>query len=218
MPRHDPSEKTKREILSTAFRLFREKGWDNVKIEDIVEQVGVTRGAFYHYFKSREELILAVVDKMFYDNNPFETASKEAGLNALEKLQLALKLDFAKNIDNDGMTKELSKVLNNPIIFKSGFLSQLNTIAPYIEKLLAEGNEDGSLAVKYPKQTAQLLAILPNFWFSHGYSHDVSQVTRQELYDRLSFIEYLSERLGVPVIDNDCKEMLSKILDVLGLD
>ena len=218
MHRHDPSEKTKQEILNAAFRLFREKGWDNVNIEDIVKEVGVTRGAFYHYFKSREDLIIAVVDKMFYDNNPFEIASKEAGLNALEKLRLALKLDFAKNIENDGMIDELFKAFDNPVIFKSQFLSQLNTISPYIEKLLLEGNEDGSLSVKYPKQTAQILAILPNFWLSHdALSRDAPHISRQELIDKVMFLGFLSEKLGVPIFDNELKEMLRKFIELFEL-
>ena len=139
MPRHDPSEKTKSDILNTAVRLFAEKGWGNVNVEDVVKEVGVTRGAFYHYFKSREDLIIAVTDKMFYDNNHFLKVSKQTGLNALEKLRLAVKLNLFENLKNDGMVNELLKAKENPVIFKSEFLSQLNTVAPYIEKLLIEG-------------------------------------------------------------------------------
>ena len=59
MPRSD--KKTKQEILETATRLFAEKGLENVNVEDVVKELGVTRGAFYHYFKSREELISGVM-------------------------------------------------------------------------------------------------------------------------------------------------------------
>ena len=65
MPRYDPDQKTKQQILETAMRMFSEKGLENVKIEDVVTEVGVTRGAFYHYFKSREELIAGVMYKSF---------------------------------------------------------------------------------------------------------------------------------------------------------
>ena len=87
MPRHDPDQKTKQHILETAERLFTEKGLENVNVEDVVKEVGVTRGAFYHYFKSREELISSVMYKTFNDNNPFLLANKQEGLNALEKLR-----------------------------------------------------------------------------------------------------------------------------------
>ena len=213
MPRHDPTEKTKQEILNTALRLFQENGWGNVNIEDIVKEIGVTRGAFYHYFKSREALIIAVIDKMVFDRNPFTIAAKKTELNALEKLRLALKLDFAKNIENVGMTNEIFKAFDNPVIFKSEFLSQINIIAPYIEELLKEGIEDGSIVIEHPKQASQVLAIVPNFWFSHGAPY----VSRQELVDRVSFLEFFFERLGVPIFDDEIKEMVLKFIDTLEL-
>ena len=203
MPRHDPSEKTKSDILKTAARLFREHGWDKVNIEDIVKEVGVTRGAFYHYFKSREDLIIAVVDEMFYDNNPFTAASKQTGLNALEKLRFVLKSNMVANYDDTAMVTEVHKAMESPAIFKSEFVSQINTVAPYIEKLLIEGNGDGSISVEYPQQAAQVIAFLPNQWLGHA----VFQISEQEFCDRISFLDHLMKRLGVPVFNDEFKEL-----------
>ena len=203
MPRHDPSEKTKSEILSTAVTLFKEKGWNNVNIEDVVKKVGVTRGAFYHYFKSREELIIAAVDKLFIDNNPFTAVAKETGLNALEKLRLVHKLNIMDNTNNAEMINEALKAVENPIIFKSEFLSQLNTVAPFYEKLIIEGNEDGSLSAQYPKQAAQVIALLPSIWLSHN----ALQVSCQEFVDRLSFFCHMLDNLGIPIFDDELKKL-----------
>ena len=211
MPRHDPSEKTKSEILSTAVALFKEKGWNNVNIEDVVKKVGVTRGAFYHYFKSREELIIAAVDKIFFDNNPFTIVAKETGLNALEKLRLVHKLSIAENMDNAEMINEVYKAVENPIIFKSEFISQFNTVAPFIEKLLIEGNEDGSLSVQYPKQAAQVIALLPNIWLSHN----ALQVPHQEIVDRFSFFSQMLVNLGIPIFDDELKELSMKYYETV---
>ena len=208
MPRHDPSEKTKLEILNAAVRLFAEKGWENVNVEDVVKEVGVTRGAFYHYFKSREDLIIAVTDRMFYDNNHFLMASKETSLNALQKLRLAIKLNLSENLKSSEMINEVLKAKENPVIFKSEFLSQLNTVAPYIEKLLIEGNEDGSISVQYPKQAAQVISLLSNFWLNHA----VFQISHQEVADRLSFLEQLTENMGVPILSDEIKEMILSYL------
>ena len=202
MPRHDPSEKTKSEILQTATRLFQEKGWANVNIEDVVKEVGVTRGAFYHYFKSREELIMAVVDKMFIDDNPFTAVSKKTELNALEKLRLMVQLSLDNNLSDIAMAKEVWKALDNPVIFKSEFFSQINTVAPFIEKLLIEGNEDGSMSVQYPKQAAQIIALLPSLWLSPA----IFQVPYEEFVEKVAFFKHLMESIGVPVIDDEIME------------
>ena len=209
MPKHDPTEKTKSEIISTAARLFKEKGWDKVNIEDIVKEVGVTRGAFYHYFKSREALIVAVVDQMFYDDNSFALASMETGLNALEKLRFAFKHNLNFNYDHGGLTKELAKVFDDPVIFKSECLSQINVVAPYVEKLIREGNEDGSMSVKYPKQAAEVLALLPSVWIS-PFAYKIS---RQEFLDKILFMGQLMESIGIPIMNDELTEIAIKLVD-----
>jgi len=206
MPRHDPSEKTKSEILSTAVRLFRERGWENVNIEDVVKEVGVTRGAFYHYFKSREELILAATDQIFFENNPFTIVAKETGLNAFEKLRLIFQLNLETNLSNLGMVREVQKALDNPVLFKSEAFSQVNTVAPYIEKLLIEGNADGSLSVRYPKQAAQTLALLSGIWLNPV----LFRVPFREFADKLSFFAQLMEGLGLPFLNDEMRGWILK--------
>ena len=207
MPRHDPSEKTKSEILQTAVRLFRERGWKEVNIEDVVKEVGVTRGAFYHYFKSREELISAAADQMFFENNPFSLAEQERGLNALEKLRLSFKRNMESNLANLGMIAELQKAFDSdPVLFKGEALSQVNVVAPFIEKLLIEGNADGSLFVHYPKQTAQVLALLSGLWVNPTFFH----VSRQEYTEKLLFFMHMTEELGVPFMDDGMKGQILK--------
>ena len=93
--RHDPQgadmarnkypEVTVERILDAAQRLFLEKGYDNTTIQDIVDELGgLTKGAVYHHFKSKEEILDAVGDRMFFQNNPFEAVRKRADLNGLQ--------------------------------------------------------------------------------------------------------------------------------------
>ncbi len=48
--------KSKEQILAIAFRLFFQKGYKGVTMKDLVEASGLSKGAFYHYFSSKEEL------------------------------------------------------------------------------------------------------------------------------------------------------------------
>ena len=206
MPKHDPSEKTKSDILKTAMRLFREKGFENVNIEDIVKELGMTRGAFYHYFKSREGLIYAAVDQMFFEKNPFDIAAKKQELNALEKLRFIFKFQISPDMLQSELQvmHALQKVLADPVILKSEIFSQVHTVAPFLEKLLIEGNEDGSLSVLYPKQTAQALSVLSSVWLSPT----VFEVPFEEFVEKISFLEHLTKQLGVPIIDDEIRELI----------
>ena len=70
-------EVTVEKILDVAQRLFLEKGYDNTTIQDIVDHLdGLSKGAVYHHFKSKEEIMDAVGDRMFSANNPFEKVRK----------------------------------------------------------------------------------------------------------------------------------------------
>ena len=52
------SLETKQKIFSTALALFDEKGYDNVTINDICHQIGLTKGAFYHHFDSKSDILI----------------------------------------------------------------------------------------------------------------------------------------------------------------
>lgn len=204
MPRHDPDQKTKQNILETAMRLFSEKGLENVNVEDVVKEVGVTRGAFYHYFKSREELIASVMYKSFEYDNPYLLADKQEGLNALEKFRFIAKLSLRSHLDtNDSMKAQMKKLANNPVIFKNEMIFQINVMAAYMEKLLIEGNKDGSMNVAFPKQTSQTIAWLVASWLS-PYAFEVSY---EEYVDKVLFFEHLSTLVGFPIMDEEMKEI-----------
>ena len=88
MARNKYPEVTEERILDVAQRLFLEKGYENTTIQDIVNELGgLTKGAVYHHFKSKEEIMDAVSDRMFLRNNPFVEASKRSDLNGLEKIR-----------------------------------------------------------------------------------------------------------------------------------
>ena len=60
MPRVDP-EVRRQAIVEAAFQLFRRDGFDSVRVDDILEEVGLSKGGFYHHFKSREDILRQIV-------------------------------------------------------------------------------------------------------------------------------------------------------------
>jgi AcrR family transcriptional regulator len=54
-------------ILATAFRLFFRKGYKSVTMSDLVKESGLSKGAFYHYFNSKEDLYKHSME-MFMDH------------------------------------------------------------------------------------------------------------------------------------------------------
>lgn len=56
---------SKEKILHVAFNLFRQKGYKDVSLTEIVNEVGLTKGAFYHYFGGKEQLFTEIIDAYF---------------------------------------------------------------------------------------------------------------------------------------------------------
>ena len=54
------SRNTKGKIVSAAWKLFYEQGYDDTTVEEIVEESGTSRGSFYHYFKSKDDLLTSL--------------------------------------------------------------------------------------------------------------------------------------------------------------
>ncbi len=60
---------TKDHILRTAFSFFIKKSYKAVTMSDLEKATGLTKGAFYHYFKSKEEIYIEVIDKYYLANH-----------------------------------------------------------------------------------------------------------------------------------------------------
>src|SRR5512143_1597855 len=56
------SEETRGRIMEAAIKLFSERGFDASSVDDICAEAGVSKGAFYHHFESKQALFLALLD------------------------------------------------------------------------------------------------------------------------------------------------------------
>ena len=56
---------TKEHILKVSFLLFLQKNFKDVTMNEIVEKTGMSKGAFYHYFKSKEELFEDIINEYY---------------------------------------------------------------------------------------------------------------------------------------------------------
>lgn len=70
MARNKHPEETVSLILDVAARLFMEKGYEHTSIQDIIDNLGgLSKGAIYHHFKSKEDILVAVTDRMTSESN-----------------------------------------------------------------------------------------------------------------------------------------------------
>ncbi len=137
------SRNTKNKIVSTAWSLFYKYGFDNTTIEDIVYESGTSRGSFYHYFSSKDELLNTLSD--LFDSK-YEELSKTLSddMSALEKLLYMNKEQFAM-IDDSVPLDLLARMYSSQLTTSGSrnLLDHNRTYYKLIRQVVIEGKEKG---------------------------------------------------------------------------
>lgn len=206
MARNKYPEVTVEKILDVSQRLFLEKGYDATTIQDIVDDLGgLTKGALYHHFRSKEEIMVALSQRMFARHDPFAEVQERKDLNGLHKMRLAVRLN-----QSDAQQVELNRqaipLIKNPRVLSQMLETNIKELCPRWQRLIEEGIADGSIHTAYAQELSQLLVLLDLWMIPSIFPGDSAAIRR-----RLSCMARMLESLGLPLID----EALTDTMDHL---
>ncbi len=200
MPRNKYPEETEKIILDAALKQFIEKGYEKTNILDIVgDMKGLTRGAFYHHFKSKEEVFFALTDKLFNDLEIFETIKSRTDLNGLEKIKLALQI-LNESDEYTALQLQILPLLESSPTALKMYIDEQRNFAPKFAELIEEGINDGSIKAKHPGLTAELFLLICEIWMMPTI---YPQGNEEEAWQRFDMAKELLEFLGLPVLDKE---------------
>ncbi len=167
MARNKYPEETVKRILDVAEELFMTRGYERTTMADIVDGLGgLTKGAVYHHFKSKEDIFEAVFERA---NRPvIERIERIMGDRSLTGHQKLLALDAASS---DGPSAEMWRAMRlsaDPVrharILAREYADVIETAHRYIEPVIREGIADGSIACAHPREAAEAMMLLSNLW------------------------------------------------------
>ena len=208
MARNKYPEVTVEKILEVSYTLFIEKGYDTTTIQDIVDRLGgLTKGAIYHHFKSKEDIMNTLGKKMFFENNPFVQVKSRTDLNGLQKMREVIKLNSA-DINRELIGKQGVPLLENPRILVSNIEASRKIIAPLWKELIDEGNHDKSINTPYSKELGEVIQLLTGLWLTPS----IYPATADEIMNKFRFIKEMLERMGLPLINDEILELIKKDL------
>ncbi|MGL4991600.1 MAG: TetR/AcrR family transcriptional regulator [Sarcina sp.] len=182
------------------------KGYDNTTIQDIVDELGdLSKGAIYHHFKSKEDIMEAVIPRIYKnDDADFLEDKNHNDKNALEKLKRVL-LETLKNPGQEKLVKAAPNLMKNPRILTRQLFDGIETIVPQmIEPIVREGMKDGSIKTENPKELAESFIILTNTWLNPS----VFWVDKDTFRRKFEFLRDLLIGLGMPVLDENFFEVM----------
>lgn len=206
MSRNKHPEVTVEKILEVSQQLFLEKGYDHTTIQDIVHELGgLSKGAIYHHFKSKVEIMDALGDKMFSNNNPFEAVKKRTDLNGLQKMKLVILLNQSDEAQVE-LTKQAIPLLKNPHVLSRMIDANQRILCPLWLELIEEGQRDGSIQTEYAKELSELLVLL-DIWMIPS----IFPANMEETQRRFQFISEMFQKMGVPLYDEEIGDMIKSL-------
>ena len=210
MPRNKYPEETVQKILDVSLKLFIEKGFEQTTVLDIVENMGgLTRGAFYHHFKTKEDVLNALLIKKYSEYNLFEEVAKNKGLKGLQKFQTAIKNALKHDLpDKNSGTEGVIAVplLTNPRFLVEHIKSNHKN-ASLLADIIQEGMQDGSIRKDNHKLLAELYLLLTNIWMMPS----IFPATKNEFAAKGAFVSQLFEILGCPVVDEELEDLYFQV-------
>jgi AcrR family transcriptional regulator len=150
------------QILDTALRLVQTVGYEQMSIRDILDDLHISKGAFYHYFDSKQALLEALVDRLGQQGaQVLLPIVEDAELTAVEKLRRY----FAASAQVKTLQKELIiSLLRMWYADDNAIVRQKLTAAAYqitgrqvLEPIIRQGIREGAFTTRYPQQAARIL-------------------------------------------------------------
>lgn len=156
-------------IIDTTLKFVYSKGYDQMTIQDILTDLQISKGAFYHYFDSKEAVLGALVDRLVGEMEPLlSTIVFDPSKSALEKLQSYFATAVSWKTDQKELLFELMRIWyadENMIVRQKLSARTLDRITPLLTQIIQQGVREGVFDTPYPEYISQV-----NFYLLQGLS------------------------------------------------
>ena len=161
------------EILDTAQRLVYTKGYEQMSIQDILNELKISKGAFYHYFESKSDLLEALIDRMRQEAEPIILPIiNDPDLPALDKLHRFFDTGARWKTARKDYILSLIRVWyadDNAIVRQKEQADLIRWATPLIVDIVRQGVQEGVFNTAFPDQIGELvLSLLYHIGRCHG--------------------------------------------------
>lgn len=173
-------EERRNEIIETAGKLFEEKGYEQTQVQDIVNEIGVAKGLFYYYFKSKDEVMEELADR--YADAIIDAVNKliDKDITTFNKINRIFQIFIDSAEKKFGIFMGILNVKNG-ITHERIFFNVGKKMVPLVTELILSGNDNGECNCSDPKFITEFLVS--------GLFNIMNQISPDEK------IDYLKEKL-----------------------
>ncbi|MBK5896839.1 TetR/AcrR family transcriptional regulator [Catonella massiliensis] len=173
-------EERRKEIIETAGKLFEEKGYEQTQVQDIVNEIGVAKGLFYYYFKSKDEVMEELADR--YADAIIDAVNEliDKDISTFDKINRIFQIFIDSAEKKSGIFMGILNVKNG-ITHERIFFNVGEKMVPLVTELILSGNDNGECNCSDPKFITEFLVS--------GLFNIMNQISPDEK------IDYLKEKL-----------------------
>lgn len=197
------------EILDTALQLVYSKGYEKMTIQDILDQLRISKGAFYHYFESKVDVLEAVVERMAAEQvEPiFLSIVENPQLSALEKLHHYFDMSTRWKTSQKAFVIELVKVWysdENALARQKMLARTIEHMGPFFTKIIEQGVQEGTFTTPHPEVAGQVtINLIYDLAYGSGQMFMAEDVKETENLRRIetlyaAYSDVLERVLGAP--------------------
>ena len=186
------AEVRREEILDAAEKLFAAKGFDNTSTGDILEAVGIARGTLYYHFKSKEEILDGVIQRV--TGRLTRSAGEIVRKRELPVLERLTKAIMSLNVESK-IGYEIMEQVHRPqnaLMHQKMQATLLAGINPILTELVEEGVQQGICHTRYPESVVEMTILYANIAFDELNVAELSPGQRER---KISGFIYNLERL-----------------------
>lgn len=165
--------KKRNEILDATQRFVYTKGYESMTIQDILADLQISSGAFYHYFDSKPALLAAFIERIQEESEkPLLPIIHDPHLSAIEKLQGFFATLDRLRIAHKADVVKLGRVWytdDNAIVRQKVNEAVLKQRAPLLTVIVCQGIQEGVFTTAYPDQAGEvILSLLQGMGNTHA--------------------------------------------------
>ncbi|MDR1033197.1 MAG: TetR/AcrR family transcriptional regulator [Bifidobacteriaceae bacterium] len=157
--------KTVAKIIDVASRLFAEKGYEHTAVHDIADEMGMSKGAIFHHFATKEDIVEAVIDEHRKRLiSAAETVANDKSIPVSERLVRTAATLQVKDDAGLQMVEHLHKP-QNELLHARLERVLLSDATPILAEIVREGVQQGVFDTPYPEEAVEAILSYSNSAF-----------------------------------------------------
>ncbi len=184
------AEERRNEILDVAEELFVTRGYDNTSTNDILDRIGIARGTLYYHFKSKEDILNSIIERV--NNSLIARARAIASDTSIPVVDRLVATISGLRVDTD-LGQEIIDQVHKPqnaLMHQKMQKHLIDSVVPVITDIVEEGNRQGIFNTRYPAETTEMLILYSGIVFDDDFD-DSEERSRRRIQAFLYNTEHL---------------------------